>query len=200
MIEKTLIFITRLLTGATVRDEHGNHSSAVQKVYFANHSSHLDFMLIWSTFPGHLRKKIRPVAAKDYWSKGTVKKYLITEVFNAVLIERKSITAKNNPISDLSAALNEASSLIIFPEGGRKDDGNIGDFKSGIYHLAKKHRQVEFVPVYIENLNRILPKGTILPVPMLCSVTFGKGIYLNENETKSSFLARAKSNMEALTC
>jgi 1-acyl-sn-glycerol-3-phosphate acyltransferase len=200
MIERILIFITRLLTGATVRDNHGNHSSSVQKVYFANHSSHLDFMLIWSTFPSHLRKKIRPVAAKDYWSKGRVKKYLITEVFNAVLIARKSITAKNNPISDLSDALNEDSSLIIFPEGGRRDDGTIGNFKSGIYHLAKKHKQVEFVPVYIENLNRILPKGTILPVPVLCSVTFGKGMNLEPNETKNSFLARAKNSMESLKC
>lgn len=200
MIEKILIFITRLLTGATVRDEHGNHSSSSQKVYFSNHSSHLDFMLIWSTFPPHLRKKIRPVAAKDYWAKGTVKKYLINEVFNAVLIERKSITAKNNPISYLADALGEGSSLIIFPEGGRRDDGEIGNFKSGIYHLAKKHPKVEFVPVYIENLNRILPKGTILPVPVLCSVTFGKGMNLESSETKNSFLERAKNNMENLKC
>jgi 1-acyl-sn-glycerol-3-phosphate acyltransferase len=65
-------------------------------------------------------------------------------------------------------------------------------FKSGIYHLARQCRDIELIPVWIENLNRVMPKGHLLPVPLLCSVRFGGAIALRDGEEKDAFLSRAR--------
>ena len=64
--------------------------------------------------------------------------------------------------------------------------------------LAKKHPEAELVPVHLENLNRILPKGTLVLVPLLAAVTFGKPVRIEEGEDKPTFLARAKCAVEEL--
>ncbi len=51
------------------------------------------------------------------------------------------------------------------------------------------------MPVFIENLNRVLPKGEVLPIPILCSVRFGAPLSLQEGEEKSAFLERARLGM-----
>jgi 1-acyl-sn-glycerol-3-phosphate acyltransferase len=166
-------------------------------VYFANHTSNLDFVLLWAALPARLREKTRPVAAHDYWTSGRLRLLLADNVFNAVLIERKQVTRANNPLAPMLAALEAGSSLIIFPEGTRAV-GQPGEFKSGIYHLAKARPQLEFIPVYIENLNRVLPKGEVLPIPILCSVRFGAPMFLADGDDKSTFITRARTAMEQL--
>jgi 1-acyl-sn-glycerol-3-phosphate acyltransferase len=113
-------------------------------------------------------------------------------VFHALLIQRQKVTAEDNPLRDMLAALDRGDSLIIFPEGTRSSNPEPQRFKSGLFHLAKDRPTVEFVPVYLENLNRILPKGEILPVPLLGSVTIGAPIRLEAEETKEAFLERAR--------
>ena len=186
--------LARFLTGARAH-WRGCEPEPRQRVYFANHTSNLDFVLLWSSLPAELRKMTRPVGAQDYWRGGMVREYLAANVFHAVLIERQRVTRENNPMQPMLTALAEGSSLIIFPEGTRCAGDELGEFKAGLYHLAKARPDVEFVPVYIENLSRVLPKGEFLPVPILCSVNFGTPLVGPGSDPKPQFLARARAAM-----
>jgi 1-acyl-sn-glycerol-3-phosphate acyltransferase len=86
----------------------------------------------------------------------------------------------------------------VFPEGGRNTESEIGEFKSGLYYLAKKRPDLELVPVHIDNLNRVLPRGEFLPVPLLSLVTFGPPLWLESGEPKSGFLERARESVRRL--
>lgn len=187
----------RLFSGSVARWQ-GCGPELKQRVYFANHTSNLDGPVLWASLPPPVRALTRMVAAKDYWSAGRLRMKLACDVFNALLIERKKPTPECNPLDDMVNALGDRHSLIIFPEGGRQTTPEPQPFKGGLYHLAKKRPDVELVPVWMENLNRILPKGEILPVPMLGSVTFGAPIRLEDGEPKLEFLARAREAVIAL--
>jgi 1-acyl-sn-glycerol-3-phosphate acyltransferase len=165
------------------------------RVYFANHSSNLDGPTIWAALPSHVRCVTRPVAALDYWTAGRIRKYLATDVFNAVLIDRKVPTPRNNPLDHMLNAIGQTGSLIIFPEGGRFDGPDPVEFKPGLFYIAKKRPDLELVPVLLDNLNRILPKGELLPVPLIASVTFGTPIRLEAGESRDPFLARARQSV-----
>jgi 1-acyl-sn-glycerol-3-phosphate acyltransferase len=197
MTGTAIALAARLLTGATPR-WRGCAAEPRLRVYFANHSSNLDFVLLWASLPQFLRRRTRPVAAHDYWTTGVMRPWLASKVFRAVLIERKNVNRANNPMTPMCDALRAGDSLIIFPEGTRNPSGEIGEFKSGIHHLAREVPEAEFVPVYIENLNRVLPKGEILPVPILCSVNFGEPLRLLPGESKPAFLGRARDAIISL--
>lgn len=194
----------RLLVGAQARwagiAPFAPEGGIAQRIYFANHQSHLDAPVIWAALPPALRRRTRPVAARDYWGKGVVRPYLARRVFHAVLIERQHVSKKHNPLLPLEAALDGGDSLIVFPEGTRVDDeeGQVQDFKPGLYHLARRHPEVELVPVHLENLNRILPKGDFLLIPLLAAVTFGGAIHLRPGEDRQAFLERARQAVRAL--
>lgn len=194
-----LSFTCRLLTGVRTRWV-GCQPTMASRIYYANHSSHLDGLVIWAGLPPLMRHAVHPVAAKDYWNKTPFRRYLVNKVFRAVLIERKGEgSAKENVLEPLEAILEKKESLILFPEGTRGDGEVLSNFKSGIYHLAKKYPHVEVVPVYLENLNRVLPKGSKLVVPVICSAVVGKPLTpLGENELKTEFLLRAKLALEEL--
>ncbi len=187
----------RLFSGSVARWQ-GCGPELRQRVYFANHTSNLDGPVLWASLPPPVRALTRMVAAKDYWSASRLRMKLACDVFNALLIERKQVTREANPLDDMVNALGERHSLIIFPEGGRQISADPQPFKPGLFHLAKKRPDVELVPVWMENLNRILPKGEILPVPVLGSVTFGTPIRLGESEAKPDFLTRAREAVLAL--
>jgi 1-acyl-sn-glycerol-3-phosphate acyltransferase len=197
MIARLFALIARLFTGAIPR-WRGCEPVPRLRVYFANHSSNLDFVLLWASLPGEIRERARPIAAHDYWTSSKLRHWLAGSVFRAVLIERKNVTRENNPLKPMCEALQAGDSLIIFPEGGRNPSGEIGEFKPGIHHLAREVPEAELVPVFIENLNRVLPKGEVLPVPILCSVHFGPPIRLEPGENKRDFLARAREAVIAL--
>jgi 1-acyl-sn-glycerol-3-phosphate acyltransferase len=197
MMESLLVAIARLICGVNARWV-GCAPDARQRVYFANHTSNLDALVVWASLPPFVRELARPVAARDYWMTNRLRRYLAHKVFNAVLIERKKPTARDNPLTDMLNALADRHSLIIFPEGGRQADGVPVAFKGGLFHLAKDRPDVEFVPVLIENLNRILPKGEFLPVPLLGGVSFGAPMRLETGEAKAAFLDRAQKAVFAL--
>ena len=179
-----------------------------QRIYFANHTSHLDFVVLWSALPSEIRAKTRPIAAKDYWEESPLRRYFAQNVFRAVLLERGSMAKAKTPeeahvvgrhlIEEIDAALGTENSLIMFPEGTRGTGEKMGPFRSGLYHLAAKRPDVELVPAYLENLNRILPKGEFLPVPMLSLLTFGKPIRVEGDEEKDVFLERAREAVAGL--
>jgi len=194
MTAALIVTLVRLISGANVR-WNGCVPETRQRIYFANHTSHLDAAVLWSALPPEVRAFTRPVAARDYWVAGKLRLYLATKVFNAVLVEREKISAHDNPIDHLLEALGQTHSLIMFPEGGRNLSDEIGVFKSGIYHLAKRRPDIELVPVLIDNLNRVLPKGEVLPVPLLSGISFGTPLHLLENESKQDFLQRARMSV-----
>jgi 1-acyl-sn-glycerol-3-phosphate acyltransferase len=196
MTASFLAWVARILTGARARWQ-GCAPVADQRVYFANHTSNLDFVLLWASLPDDLRRRTRPVAGRDYW-KGGVREWLASRVFRAVLIERRTVTRDSNPLTPMLDTLRGGESLIIFPEGTRNPDGEVNPFRPGLFHIAKALPEIQLVPVFIENLNRVLPKGEILPVPMLCSVTFGEPLRLAQGEMKPDFLTRARDAMLAL--
>ena len=170
-----------------------------QRVYFANHSSNGDFVLLWTTLPSPLRRQTRPVAALDYWLTSPLRAFIGREVFNAVLIDRRPEARTEDPVAQMVAALDQGSSLILFPEGQRNSsDALLLPFKSGLYHLAKARAGVDLVPVWIANLNRVMPKGEVIPVPLICTLTFGSPLHVEPDETKEAFLARATQALLAL--
>ena len=195
MIASALAAGSRLLCGASVR-WHCDPTETSQRIYYGNHSSHLDFVMIWSALPPRLRRSARPVAGRDYWERGALKRYLAGSVFRAVLIERGSggsAAAARAAIEQMAREMGDRYSLIVFPEGTRSLDGEVGPFKSGLYHLSQLRPDVQLVPVYLENLNRILPKGESLPVPMMSRVIFGPVLSSNASEDKNAFLMRART-------
>lgn len=185
-----LVGIVKLLVGAYPR-WMGCQPDAAQRLYFANHSSHIDTLALWSALSMRLRRRTRPVAARDYWGRGW-RRYIATKALRAVLIDRVREHRDDNPLAPLIEALNQGDSLIIFPEGTRGKQPLPTTFKSGLYHLATQFPQVQLIPVYLENLHRSMPKGALVPIPVTCTVRFGVPLTLAENEPKDSFLARAR--------
>jgi len=190
-LSNVLIGTVRLLVGASPR-WIGSAPTDAQRIYFANHSSHIDTVALWSALPPELRARTHPVAAADYWGKGRFKRYVALKALNAVLINRNRASPDDNPLSPLFETLDRGDSLIIFPEGTRQLQPLPGNFKSGLFHLAERYPQVELVPVYLENLHRCMPKGTFLPVPIVCTVRFGAPLQRIAGEDKQTFLNRAR--------
>src|SRR4051812_39919714 len=188
----------RLVTG--VRGEwRGGAPVTRQRVYFANHRSHADFVLIWTVLPLPLRRRTRPVAGADYWLNGRPRRFMAARVFRAVLIDRQPAARTDDPIAMMAAALDAQSSLILFPEGTRNTtDAPLLPFKSGLYHLARMRPRVALVPVWIENLNRVMPKGEFVPVLLLCTVAFGAPVTIAPGEGKTAFLDRSRDALLAL--
>ena len=199
-----LATVARLITGA---QGHwlGSPPKAEQRIYFANHQSHFDWVLIWAALPRDLRATTRPIAARDYWTSTPLKHWITREIFNAVYVSRTRTkdasgvgTDDEDPLEPLLEALRNGDSLVIFPEGTRGNKGDPAPFKAGLYHLAEAFPEVQLIPAWIDNVQRVMPKGEVVPVPILCSVTFGAPLLLQPGEDKRVFLDRARDAVIAL--
>lgn len=198
LIARLIIGFIRVLTGAQAF-WRGIRPNAAQRIYFANHASHGDFVLLWASLPPWLRRRTRPVAGADYWNRDPLRRFLGGKVFRAVLIDRERKADSPDPIEQMVDALTGGDSLILFPEGTRNTtDAVLLSFKSGLFHLAAKAPQAELVPVWINNLARVMPKGQLLPIPLLCTVVFGPPLARIDGEDKAAFLERARAAMLAL--
>ena len=191
-----LLGFVRLLTGAQAR-WYGCPPKAEQRIYFANHQSHADLVMIWAALPAELRSITRPIAAKDYWTRTPLRQWITTAVFNAVYVDRER-KGDEDPLQPLADALASGDSIVIFPEGTRGHGEEPQAFKSGLYSLAQKFPQAVLVPAWIDNIQRVMPKGEVVPVPILCSVTFGAPIRLEGGEERRAFLDRARAAVIAL--
>ena len=196
-VASALCLFARVLTG--VRPQWlGTPPGTRTRIYFANHRSHGDFLLIWASLPTAVRDQTRPVAAADYWLCGRLRQYIAKRAFRAVLIDRSHTGSSANPVRQMSEALTAGDSLILFPEGTRNLGEGVMPFKSGLFHLACKHPEVELVPVWIENLGRVMPKGSFIPAPLLCTLTFGTSLQLEQDENRDHFLDRCRAALLAL--
>lgn len=195
IVGRVICWCARAIAGVSARWVNCEPSDR-QRIYFANHSSHLDILVLWSSLPIEVRRTIRPVAAGDYWLKSKGRRYLVNQVFNAIVVQRPS---KGGRLRDAIKAINDTidgmgddHSLIIFPEGTRGDGEEMAPFKGGIYNIAKAKPGIELVPVFMENLNRILPKGEQFPIPLISSISFGPPLKLEDGEHKKVFLQRTR--------
>ncbi len=192
LLGSLLCGFARLLTGVRAL-WLGCEPAPRTRVYFANHRSHGDFVLIWASLPPDLRRRTRPVAGADYWLTTPLRRFLIERVFNGVCIDRRPDRHGANPVEQMGAALAAGESLILFPEGTRNMGDGLLPFKSGLHHLARAHPEAELVPVWIENLGRVMPKGSLIPVPLLCTLSFGPPLAPVEGESRDAFLTRART-------
>ena len=199
-IDSALCLLTSFITGVRPKAAQQLDFPSRQTVYYANHNSHGDFVLVWVSLPKLWRMNTRPVAGADYWLGGRIRRFIIEDVFNGLLVDRGGHQNPQQIIDAMSAALQQGESLIIFPEGTRntRDDTAMLPFKSGLYHLARANPHTAFVPVWLNNINRVLPKGHYLPVPLLCQVNIGQALYWQEHEDKAAFLQRSQQALLAL--
>ena len=191
-LRDAILLVARLFTRVTARRPPGEPRDELT-LYYANHSSHGDFVLLWATLPPHLRRQTRPVAGRDYWLVSPLRRFVGEKVFCAVMIRRDASQPGPSPVDQIVEALNQGSSLIFFPEGTR----NTGDevllpFRSGLFHVAQACPRVRFVPAWIDGIREVLPKGAYLPVPRKCTVTYGDAVRLRPGEEKDDFIARAR--------
>ncbi|WP_180063796.1 MULTISPECIES: 1-acyl-sn-glycerol-3-phosphate acyltransferase [unclassified Acinetobacter] len=198
-IARYIAFLTRrgarLLTGARSLWV-GCKPVMKQRIYYANHNSHIDFILLWSSLPTDLRRNTRPVAASDYWLKDGFRRFLIQDTFTGVTIQRNR-EQNQDPLEPIKTVLAQGDSIIFFPEGTRNlnDDVEILEFKSGLFHLKNQFPDVEIVPVWISNLKRVMPKGALIPLPLLSTVIFGKPLEAHNEHSKTEFLNYAQEEL-----
>ncbi len=193
-----LVMIARFIT-AVRADWRGVEPVPKQRVYYANHTSNADLPMIWAVLPPALRRGVRPVAAADYWLQTPMRAFVGPEVFNAVLVDRRPDARTEDPMEKILEALDEGSSLIIFPEGGRnRTEDPLLPFKAGLYNIARARPEIDLVPTWIANLNEIMPSGEVIPLPLICTVTFGAPVHVAEGEAKDAFLSRAAAALAAL--
>lgn len=192
VLDTFLCLITSFITGVTSKQASDLAFTPTNKVYYANHASHGDFVLVWISLPKTWRMLTQPVAGADYWLGSKLKAFIAEQVFRVLLIDRQH--DPKQAIAAMDGALKQGKSLILFPEGTRNttDDQILLPFKSGLYHLARENENIEFVPVWINNINRVLPKGKILPIPLLCDVRIGEVIKKLPDEDKTEFLTRTR--------
>ncbi len=191
-----LLGLIRVLTGSQAR-WYGCPPKAEQRIYFANHQSHADLVLLWAALPRDLRAVTRPIAARDYWTKTPFRQWITTRVFNAIYVSRER-SANEDPLEPLIEALGRGDSIILFPEGTRGNAEEPQPFKAGLFNLAQHFPQVVLVPTWINNVQRVMPKGEVVPVPVLCSVTFGAPVRVEPGEDRRVFLDRARTAVLAL--
>jgi 1-acyl-sn-glycerol-3-phosphate acyltransferase len=181
-----LLALVRVIVGASVL---ARQAPPAHTVIFSNHTSHLDTLVLLAALPHAQRNRTRPVAAADYWNAGTIRRYMARRILNVVMVDRAAGGAA--ALVPLEQALDEGWSLIVFPEGTRRQEPLPGPFKTGLFHLTKTRPTLALTPAYLENMYRVMPKGAPLPLPLLCRVRLGESMRNDAGEDKDAFLTRA---------
>ena len=166
-------------------------------VVIANHNSHLDTVVLMSLFPPRLLRRLRPVAAADYFLRGGPLSWFALRVMGIVGVERKrSHETPRDPLAPAAAALERGDVLVLFPEGTRGEPEQLARFKSGVAHLARRFPQTPVVPVFLHGLGKSLPRGSLLPVPFFCDVFVGEP--LHGRQDTHAFMDELAARMTAL--
>lgn len=163
----------------------------------ANHNSHLDTLILLSLFPNSQLKRVRPVAAADYFMKNKLTAWCSKNFIGIIPLKRKITATHSHPLAEVYQALEQGESIIIFPEGSRGEPEELAPFKKGIAHLAKDFPQIPIVPVCIRGAGKVLPKGEALLVPFGLDVNIASPLYYTD-ESCQAFVARLEEHVKAL--
>lgn len=163
-----------------------NLKSLDQFIIASNHNSHLDSIVLMSALPTNKLKNTHPIAAKDYFGSNRISAFFTWFFINAELINRRNAEdgSQVNPIRRMIELLNKKKSLILFPEGSRGIPGEMSEFKNGIGYVVENKPGIPVIPVYMEGLGRVLPKGVKIILPNITKIYFGKPIYFKNESAK----------------
>lgn len=164
-----------------------------QFILIANHNSHMDTMAIMSAIPSRYIHKVHPIAARDFFGGSLFKKILMRYLVNATLIQRDRDDPENDPIDSMDKMLKKSRSLILFPEGSRGVPGVMTKFKKGLGYLIQRNPEIKVIPVYLDNVYKILPRGKNLILPYNCSIKFGDPIQFKSMEMEDILLSSEKA-------
>ena len=167
-----------------------------QFIIVSNHNSHLDTMAIMSVLNLAQLEKVHPVAAGDYFGKSPLKAYITKLFTNALLIQRTKTINSQNPIELMFECLDRGDSLILFPEGSRGTPQKMQQFKKGIGIVLQKYPNIPYIPVFMQGMGKILPKGESLLVPFDAYVVFGEPSYSKSNEIEEIVIEVEKNIVE----
>jgi len=165
-------------------------------VLVANHNSHLDAVALISLFPLRMLSKLRPVAAQDYFFRNPFLKWFALSIMGIIPLDREVKSKRKHPLASINEALDRGEIVIVFPEGSRGAPEQLGDFKAGIAHIAKKNPEAPLVPIYMHGLGKVLPKGEALLVPFFLDVFIGEAIQWQDN--KKAFMEELSARMTTL--
>ncbi len=160
-------------------------------VIVANHNSHLDVLVLMTLFPLRLFPKVRPIAARDYFLRNKLLAWFSLNIIGIIPIDRRVKGMHKDPLADVSEALDCGDIVIVFPEGSRGEPESLGEFKTGVAHLARRYPHIPFCPVFLHGLGKALPRGEALLVPFFCDVFVGQSLTWAGDKVKF---------MEELTC
>jgi 1-acyl-sn-glycerol-3-phosphate acyltransferase len=173
-------------------------------ILVANHNSHLDTLVLLSLFPLSKVQHLRPVANKEYFlQQNPCLAWFARHILHIIPVSTESGNCRDNSCNhrnffkNCADAIAQNQILILYPEGTRGTPESIGEFRSGIAHLAKQHPHVPIVPIFLHGLGKALPKGDFLIVPLLCSIFIGEAMYWNGQ--KQIFLQQLTERVQALS-
>lgn len=175
-----------LLLGFNVRHRHRlpTHGPAI---IVANHNSHLDTMVLITLFPLAILKKVRPVAAADYFLTKKWLAWFSEKIIGILPIKRNRIEKHENIFANIQQCLNKKNIIIYFPEGSRGEPEQMSELKKGIAHLAKDNPTTPIYPIFMRGLGKALPKNEALLVPFVVDVIVGEPLYFKD-ESKHQFM------------
>ncbi len=147
-------------------------------IIVANHNSHLDVFALMNILGLHRLRKVRPVAAADYFLTRPLRRWFATRIVGIIPIDRKKTRREDgkHPLEPISEVLRENGIVLLFPEGTRGEPEQMDEFQTGIAHLAKRHPDVSITPVFMHGLGKALPKGEAILVPFFCDMFVGQPI------------------------
>jgi 1-acyl-sn-glycerol-3-phosphate acyltransferase len=165
-------------------------------VLVANHNSHLDAVTLMTLFPLRMLPKLRPVAAQDYFFRNPLLKWFALHIMGILPLDRKVKSKRTHPLAGINEAIDQGDIVIVFPEGSRGDPEQLGDFKGGIAHIAKKNPEAPVIPIFMHGLGKALPKGETLLVPFFLDVFVGEPIGWDND--KEAFMDKLSTQMRTL--
>ena len=186
--------VARFLTGADVLGS-GRLPLEGPAIVVANHNSHIDTLLLLSVFPARVLHKVRPVAATEYFLTNPAISWFARRMVGITPVAR-SVARGADVLAPAKAALKRGDILVIFPEGTRGKSGELAPLKAGVARLAEAFPDAPTVPVWIQGAGRVLPKGSVVPVPMNCCVVVGEPIAWTGD--RASYMAAVKDRLDAL--
>lgn len=168
--------LARLLTGADVvgREHLPRRGPAI---IAANHNSHVDTFLLLTLFDATTLRRVRPVAAADYFLANPLIAWFSRRIIGIIPVHRGGAGEGADVLAPMREALRAGDILVIFPEGTRGRDGEaMAPFKSGVARLMEDVPGAAVTPIWIAGAGRVLPKGELVPAPLTCCVHVGAPI------------------------